>query len=238
VFELSPNAGGGWTEKVLHSFKNNGNDGSSSYASLIFDGVGNLYGTTAGGGAKSLGTVFELRPKTGGGWTEKLLHSFIDSGKDGYYPEAGLIFDASGNLYGTTAFGGSGSCTDGCGTVFELTPKTGGGWTEKILHNLNNNGKDGYYPFARGLIFDGAGNLYGTTESGGSGSCRDGCGTVFELTPKTGGGWTEKVLYNFKNNSRDGRKPGAGLIFDASGNLYGTTYGGGHGGGTVFEITP
>jgi uncharacterized repeat protein (TIGR03803 family) len=146
---------------------------------------------------------------------EKILHSFNNNGKGGYHPEARLIFDGDGNLYGTAAFGGNGSCTDGCGTVFELTPKTGGGWTEKVLHNFNNNSTDGYHPLA-GLIFDASGNLYGTTNEGGGHSY----GTVFELKPKTGGGWTEKVLHSFNANAY----PGAGLIFDASGNLYGVLH--------------
>ena len=143
-------------EKVLHSFNNNGTDGLSPDAGLIFDAAGNLYGTTYAGGTYNYGTVFELTPAAGGGWTEKVLHSF-SNGTDGGYPVAGLIFDAAGNLYGTTYRGG----TYGCGTVFELTPAAGGSWTEKVLYSFGN-GTDGAYPDA-GLIFDAAGNLYGTT---------------------------------------------------------------------------
>jgi uncharacterized repeat protein (TIGR03803 family) len=242
VFELTLRAGGGWTEKVLHSFYYEGGDGYLPTTSLIFDGVGNLYGTTSGGGANGggfAGTVFELTPGKGGTWTEKILYSFNDDGKGGNAPAAGLIFDSAGNLYGTTFYGGSGSCSQsgqvGCGTIFELTPKGGGGWTEKILHSFLDNGKDGNYP-AASLIFDGSGNLYGTTSEGGP----YGSGTVFELTSETDGRWTEAVLHNFDSQGRVGSNPSASLIFDASGNLYGTTSSGNaeEPGGTVFELTP
>ena len=242
VFELTPTAGGGWTETVLYSFNDNGTDGWESLAGLIFDAAGNLYGTTWAGGTYGGGTVFELTPA--GGWTEKVLHSFSWIGTDGFWPYAGLIIDAAGNLYGTTGAGGP----SGWGMVFELTPTAGGGWTEKMLHSFPyDNGTDGSQPVA-GLIFDAVGNLYGTTEYGGTYSnCYGGCGTVFELTPAAGGGWTETVLHSF--NGTDGREPAAGLIFDAAGNLYGTTYYGGTYGncsvhnqpaacGTAFELTP
>jgi len=225
-FELKPKTGGGWTETVLHNFGHS-KDGYDPGAGLIFDSTGNLYGTTFYGGAFGKGTVFELSPKSGGGWTEKVVHSF-GSGKDGANPLAELVFDAAGDLYGTTYEGGAYAT----GTVFELVPKTGGGWTEKGVHNFGS-GKDGVQPRAR-LIFDSAGNLYGTTYLGGSYAK----GTAFKLTPKTGGGWTEKVLHNF-GNAKDGASPVAGVIFDASGNAYSATLGGGaFGFGTVFEITP
>ena len=136
VFELTPKAGGGWKEMVLHNF-GHGTDGATPYAGLIFDASGNLYGTTSAGGIYGAGTVFELTPNADGGWAEKLLHSF--NGKDGLNPYASLIFDTSGNLYGTTRSGGSGTDCFGtsCGTVFELTPKADGGWTEKVLHTFH-----------------------------------------------------------------------------------------------------
>jgi uncharacterized repeat protein (TIGR03803 family) len=238
VFELTPKAGGGWTEKVLHSFYCEGGDGYEPTASLILDGVGNLYGTTGGGGAyKYYGTVFELTPRKDGAWTEKILHSFNDNGKDGNVPVAGLIRDASGNLYGTTSYGGGGSCSQGgqvgCGTIFELAPNVGGGWTGKILHSFVDNSKDGNYP-AGSLIFDASGNLYGTTFEGGV----YGGGTVFELTPEADGRWTEAVLHNFSYQNNGGSIPLASLIFDASGDLYGTDSGSADNGGAVFELTP
>ncbi len=231
----TPATGGGWTEKVLHSFNPNGVDGLASWAGLIFDAAGNLYGTTGGGGTDNGGTVFELTPSpnaVGGGWTVKILYSFKFNGEDGVGPLAGLTFDAAGNLYGTNAYRGP---SDG-GTVFELTPSpnaVGGRWTEKVLHSFGS-GTDGAGPHAS-MIFDAAGNLYGTTQGGGTYSW----GTVFELTPTEGGNWTEKVLYSFNPSGGDGYYPFASLIFDAAGNLYGTTGGGGASGdGTVFELTP
>src|ERR1035441_2481606 len=125
---------------------------------------------------------------------EQVLYSF-GNGTDGADPSGTLVFDAAGNLYGTTSAGGvytsCSSGSGGCGTVFELTPTAGGGWTEKVLHSFGN-GADGTNPQAS-LIFDAAGNLYGTTVNGGAyTSCNSiGCGTVFELTPTAGGGWTE-----------------------------------------------
>jgi uncharacterized repeat protein (TIGR03803 family) len=230
IFAVSVFAMSTWAvaqESVLHSF-GNGNDGQNPGA-MIFDAAGNLYGTTYWGGIHQLGTVFEMSPRQGGGWTETVLHSF-GNGTDGQIPASGLVLDAAGNLYGTTEQGG----VNDVGTVFELSPSQGGGWTETILHNFGN-GTDGQVPFA-GLIFDTAGNLYGTTFSGGANNY----GTVFELSPAVGGGWTESVLYSFTNNSIDGAYPLASLVIDSLGNLYGTTYEGGTATyfGTVFELAP
>jgi uncharacterized repeat protein (TIGR03803 family) len=225
-----------WNEKVLHAFNDHRTDGSSPEYGLVIDAAGNLYGTTPSGGIHDYGTVFELSPTVGGGWTETVLHNFNQNGTDGALPSAALIFDAAGNLYGTTSAGGL--YYDG--TVFELSPTVGGGWTETVLHNFNQNGTDGVSP-SGGLIFDAAGNLYGTTFAGGL--YLD--GTVFELSPAGGGAWTETVLYTFcsQNDCRDGSFPAAGLIFDAAGNLYGTTQGSGsmsnlYYGETVFELRP
>jgi uncharacterized repeat protein (TIGR03803 family) len=242
VFELTPVPGGGWTETVLHSFSGSAPDGLNPYASLVFDAVGNLYGTTAGGGTYGYGTVFELSPAPGGGWRERVLHSFAN-GTDGAYPVYGaLIFDAAGNLYGTTSSGGTYSCqgNGGCGTVFELSPTASGGWTETVLYDFGR-GTDGYSPEA-GLVQDAAGNLYGTTTYGGANGCAvaqyEGCGTVFELTPAAGGRWTETVVHDFGGGT-DAATPVAGLTFDTAGNLYGTTESGGsYGFGTVFELSP
>jgi uncharacterized repeat protein (TIGR03803 family) len=229
------------TETVLHNFNNIGGDGNTPSASLTFDASGNLYGTTNSGGAFGYGTVFELLPEAGGGWTEKILHSFNNDGADGVAPRATLIFDGIGNLYGMTSFGGRGACNNagivGCGAVFELKPQADGRWTEKVLRSFD---VDLSLLYA-GLIADASGNLYGTTYEGGV----FGYGTVFELSPNVGGGWTEKVLHNF--NLGDGLNPAARLTFDAVGNLYGTTrYGGSEvcfngispGCGTAFELKP
>jgi uncharacterized repeat protein (TIGR03803 family) len=237
VFELTPTGGGNWTEKILHSFAFNGTDGTNPVAGLIFDASGNLYGTTSGGGAYGGGIVFELTPAANGSWDEKILHNFNNNGTDGNNPLAGLIFDASGNLYGTTLDGPYDIGVNYLGgTVFELTPSTDGSWTETVLYNFDGIGTNPYDPDA-GLIFDSAGNLYSTTPQGGAGP-NDGDGTVFKLSPQAGGGWTEAVLHSFGNGT-DGLNPSAGLIIDASGNLYGTTWQGGpYGSGTAFELMP
>jgi len=241
VFELMPGANGKWTKTVLHRF--DGTNGYRPFAGLAFDGAGRLYGTTHNGGTKSgcdfnegCGTVFQLTPGAGGKWTEAVVHRF-GKGNDGANPYAAVIFDAAGNLYGTTYYGGYGS-----GTVFELTPGAENHWTEKVLYSFCSVAgcPDGANPVG-GLIFDAAGNLYGTTLLGGTYAS----GIVFKLTPGANGKWTQNVLHSF-GEGKDGVNPAGGLIFDAAGNLYGTTQvggayctaNGGYGCGTVFEITP
>jgi uncharacterized repeat protein (TIGR03803 family) len=243
----------GGPEQVLYAFQG-GNDGEYPGSALIFDSSGNLYGTTQYGGGEACpsggysgcGAVFELSPNGNGGWTESILHSF-QGGNDGEQPSSSLIFDQAGNLYGTTAEGGgNAACTDGCGTVFKLSPNGSGSWTETILYSFGTNGgtSDGAYP--EGVIFDKSGNLYGATASGGVDRCGDDeypCGTVFELTPSGGGGWIETIIYAF-SGQQGGYDPNGALIFDQVGNLYGTTPGGGLYGcgdnecGAVFELSP
>jgi uncharacterized repeat protein (TIGR03803 family) len=235
VFELSPRPGGGWTESVLYSFTGAA-DGSQAFGTLISDSAGNLYGTTADGGSFGEGTVFELSPGEGGDWTKTVLHSFGE-GYDGSVPYAGVISDSAGNLYGTTTGGGQagGICQiDGCGTVFELSPSAGG-WTETVLHNFGGPPDDGVQPWGS-LIMDAAGHLYGTTVFGGSHCRAMGCGTVFELSPGEGGGWSEAILHSFEGSPDDGSLPEGTLTLDAVGNLYGTTVYGASG-GTVFKLS-
>jgi uncharacterized repeat protein (TIGR03803 family) len=235
VFKLTPNPDGTWTESVLHTFTG-GTDGEYLQAGVIFDSAGNLYGATEGGGSYGYGVVFKLAPNTDGTWTESVLNSF--TGPDGAIPFAGLIFDASGNLYGTTPYGGDLSCPcnsssfSGCGVVFKLTYNTDGSWTESVLNSFT--GPDGKEPQS-GLIFDAAGNLYGTTTNGGGA----GFGVVFKLTPSSSG-WSETVLHRF--GDKPSEYPYAGVIVDAAGNLYGTTHGDDNPGninyGSVFKLTP
>ena len=192
VFKLTPQSGGGWTESTLYSFQGNA-DEQSPTAGLIFDSTGDLYGATSGGFPPSGGTVFELSPSSGGGWTENALYTFQGTLLNGWTSNAGLIFDESGNLYGTTSFGGSSAgsancigngtmgAPNGCGTVFELSSASGGGWTERVLYNFQGNA-DGGYPGAA-LISDQSGNLYSTASGGASSNCNGGCGVVFELSP-------------------------------------------------------
>ena len=236
VYELEP-SGSGFTERVIYSFQGSLVDGSNPEAPLIFDSEGNLYGTTLGGGVglTGAGTVFELSPTQNGTWQETVLHSF-SGGQDGGNLQGGLIFDSAGNLYGTAAGGGSGTgCAGGigCGVVFELTPSNGS-WQETVLHNFTNNHSDGWGPLA-GFIADSAGNLYSTTFYGGSEPM--GGGTVFMMS-HTPTGWQESILYNFSCEA-DGCSPYSSLARDSAGNLYGTTVGGGSslGLGVVFKLT-
>jgi uncharacterized repeat protein (TIGR03803 family) len=222
------------TEKVLSNFLSNSSLPFWPSSGVIFDKSGNLYGVTSNGGSNGVGTVYELSPTGSGSWTQKVLHSF-GQGTDGQTPVGNLIMDSAGNLYGTTVYGGTGTCATtpvGCGTVYELVPGVGGVWTEKRLHSFK--GTDGNYP-GSGVIMDASGNLYGTTPDGGAfGSTYTG-GTVFELKFK-GGTWGESVLHSF-GSTGDGQAPAAGLVLDASGNLYGTTgFGGTVGTGIVFEL--
>jgi uncharacterized repeat protein (TIGR03803 family) len=227
VYKLTPGTSG-WTETVLHSFNDTGVDGFWPNDRVTMDGSGNLYGTTFFGGAFGVGIVFELSPGTGGGWTEKTLHNFSAGSGDGTYPHTSLVFDAAGNLYGTTAGGGA----NGYGAVFELSPTVGGVWNETVYSFSST---DGAGPYGA-LVFDAAGNLYGTTYNGGaSTACLYGCGTVYELSPNAGGGWTQKVLHSF--HKVDGANPPAGLTIDADGVLYGmTSQGGAYNYGTAFEL--
>lgn len=223
------NTGANWLEGTIWSFGATSGDGLQPYCDLIKDSAGNLYGTTQLGGAYLGGTVFELTV-SGVTWTETVLHSF-GSGSDGQGPIAGLLIDGSGNLYGTTVFGG----TAGNGVVFEMT-QSGGVWSETILYSFGS-GSDGQFPNGA-LIKDSKGALYGTTSSGGT----SGNGTVFKLF-QSGGVWKENVLYNFAGGS-DGALPLGGLRWSGGyGALYGTTNLGGRSGcgrpgcGTVFELT-
>lgn len=240
VYKMTLGQDGSWTETVIYKFKS-GTDGGGPECNLVFDNAGNLYGTTAGGGQWSSGTVFEMSPAQGGTWTESVLYSFR-GGTDGATPETGVILDSAGNLYGSTLFGGC-NPTNCPGVVFELTPNQGGSWTERILYTFQG-GADG--EFASGLVLDSAGNLYGSTYFGGTiqGGCGSGgCGTVFELTPAQSGSWTKTVLYAFKY-SLDGAYPSSGVVFDSAGSLYGEASNGGSfacpfvGCGVVYELTP
>jgi uncharacterized repeat protein (TIGR03803 family) len=240
AFELAPSSDG-WTVSYLYKF-GNGQDGASPFAGLVLDGAGNLYGTTQNGGPPGGGgTVFKLAPSSGGVWTETIIDGFTAK-DDGLNPEAGLTWDAAGNLYGTTRFGGGyyQHCSAGCGTVFKLSPNSDGKWKEHMLHRFNwipGGNNDGLAPYA-GVIFDSAGNLYGTTAGGGDNKCEAGCGTVFKLTPLANGRWKETILHTF-HFDQDGHAPFGGLVMDKAGNLYGTTtWGGVNGAGTVFKLAP
>ncbi|HEX3664819.1 MAG TPA: choice-of-anchor tandem repeat GloVer-containing protein [Rhizomicrobium sp.] len=225
------------TESIVYAFLG-GSDGNGPTGNLALDSNGNLYGATNQGGNLSCsppsgcGTVFEISP----GGTLTVLHTF-QGGTDGETPLGGVIFDSSGNLYGTTWEGGNGAdCgSSGCGTVFKIAPDG----TETILHAFPFDGSDGAIPEST-LTMDGSGNLFGTTIEGGTCLYSSGCGTVFKVAPDG----TETVLYSFQAGD-DGYFPFAGVVMDSKGNLYGTTKFGGSRGckkrqgcGTVFKLTP
>ncbi len=273
VYELSPNGSGVSNESVLYSFCSQPSCLDGAYPNGLVQENGNFYGTTENGGAYAVGTVFELSPQpaggcpsgsyTGNGWCESILHAFAGHPTDGRYPSGTPVFDSAGNVYGTTVYGGRGTCDfdAGCGTVWELTPVTGGGYTEEILHNFNSGPltfgccypiRLPHFPSA-GVVLDSSGNIYGTTTYGGSSSyCTEtekgrgtyqGCGTLFEIAKLQG----KKAAYKFELlwifNWADGANPVTSLILDG-GHLYGTTYNGGDfcpypdGCGVAFEFTP
>jgi uncharacterized repeat protein (TIGR03803 family) len=268
VFELSPNGSGGWNETVLYSFTGGADGANPDYSPVIFDSVGNLYGTAYGGGANGYGVVWELSP-VGRSWTETVLYSFANDG-DGAYPQAGVIMDPAGNLYGTTT-PNSYDCSEP-GTVFELSP-SGGGWAEQAIYSvvtctaglamdaagnifgvgssivfeLSPNGNGGWSPtvihtfasryHAQGTpVLDKAGKLYGTA----SPRKRSTNGMVYKLSPGKKGTWAYKILYSFEGwQSGDGYDPVGGVVLDMAGNVYGTTFSGGYPdeqAGIVFEL--
>jgi uncharacterized repeat protein (TIGR03803 family) len=233
VFAVAPNG----KEKILYAFGGN-NDGAYPLAGLVADKKGNFYGTTSdgGGGTQCIvqfggcGTVFRITPTN----KEKVLYAF-SGGSDGANPQASLVVDRKGDLFGTAAYGGNTSACNqgnspGCGTVFEVASDG----TEKTLYAFGG-GNDGWAPVGS-LIEDRSGNLYGTTQAGGSTSACNGvgCGIVFRIAPDG----AETILYDFTGGD-DGAHPSAGLLRDTKGNLYGTTQSGGASGeGTVFELSP
>lgn len=237
-------SGPAWILKPLYNFAG-GDDGAGTWSPVVFGPDGSLYGTTIAGGGSSCqqqgysgcGTVFKLSPPATACrtalclWSETVLYRF-SGGADGSLPYAGVVFDQAGNLYGTTFLGGTQqeNCGEGgCGVVYELSPSSGG-WTESVLYGFAG-GSNGAHPYYD-VVFDNAGNLYGTTNSS---PFINSYGTVFQLAP-SGSGWTKTTLHSFQGGS-DGVLPFGGLIVDQSGNLYGTTNEGGtYGGGTVFDL--
>lgn len=211
VYKIGP-AGG---ETILYSFQNSP-DGSIPQGTLVLDPKDNLYGTTSSGGSSFAGTVFEVSPAG----KENVVYNFTGQA-DGGGPSDGLVRDSSGNLYGTTQYGGS----LGVGTIFKVTPQG----QETTLYSFAGGGSDGASPSGASLVRDSAGNLYGVTQSGGASDF----GVVFKLDS----GGNETILHSFSGT--DGKISYGTLALDSSGNLYGTTYeGGAYGGGVVFKITP
>jgi uncharacterized repeat protein (TIGR03803 family) len=244
VFKLTKNSKSRVTYRVIHSFVGAFSDGGNPFGAPIVDSAGNVYGTTTIGGKGDCGIVYRLSPTAGGDYKETILHSFNKFNKrndDGCSPESYLVSDAAGNLYGTTNTGGGGGvngtfCDNGCGSVFKLAPNGDGTYTESVIHSFpgTKGNKDGRNPVG-GLVFDSAGNLWGSTPGGGS----VGNGTVFELTPDSDGTYTESTLYSFTGAST-GFEPNTDLVIDKAGNLYGTATNGGlnKANGAVFKVTP
>ena len=228
VFKLTPNGTGAYAESVLHQFPTGPTGPYPPAASLTMDATGNLYGTIYNGpGTSSVGSVFKLTADGSGGYAASILYSF-QGGAGGAYPAAGLLLDANGSLYGTTESGGGAS---DAGTVFVLTPNLQGGYNERVLYSFKG-GADGAYPFC-GLVQDAGGNLYGTTSGWILPTLTN--GTVFKLIPDGSGGYNEVMLHNFQGGT-DGAAPQAGLLMDASGDLYGTAPGTNTAAGVVFRI--
>ena len=213
---LTPAAWAGGKYRVLHAF-GRGNDGVGVFDEVALDARGDLYGTTSGGGAHGYGTVFKLRPSQGSKWTETVLHSFCATPgcTDGALPFAGVVLDSAGNLYGSSNV-----------ATFEMSPNSCAprGWSFKVIYEVGSRSS---------LILDQAGDLYGALGFGQYGE-----GAITELSPG-GQGWTETYLYSFcpKFGCLDGDSPNSALAWDASGDLYGMTDGGGIGeGGVAFEL--
>jgi hypothetical protein len=285
IFQLTRKTGGAWSEEILHRFADEG-DGADPTGNLVVDTLGNLYGTLDGSGTGQAavfglgfvsgkwtvsllytqyvsrglvldavgnlygslgpgnlgaGAVGELLPGAKG-WSYKQLYSFCSPQggcPDGDEPNEPLSWDAHGNLYGTTLYGGNGSpkCPGnlGCGVAFQMTLNSDGTWAYHVMHRFADFPSDGQYP--SGLVVDGSGNAYGVTGEGGV----NGQGTIFRMTPSTGGRWKQTVLFDFPNCA-DGCFPGRTLVFDSLGNLYGVSDGGiadcGYTCGVVFKLAP
>ena len=233
VYELTPQANGNWGEVILHAFTGGGG-GAYPWGSLVPDGSGNMYGTMKGYLSYAVGGVFELSPGSGG-WAYTVIY---DS-----YSGPGLLTDGLGDLYGSMGLG-----EKKAGAGAELSPGSDG-WVYTQLYSFcsQQNCVDGY-DMPAPPIWDGKGNMFGTTAEGGNARSpcynSSGCGVIFEMTPNDDGTWTYNVLHRFASSPTDGQRPFAGLVMDTAGNFYGSTaaggrYGrrdGGYGNGTVFKF--
>jgi uncharacterized repeat protein (TIGR03803 family) len=229
IYKIRQLDNGTWTLKVIHPFTGGADGGTGSAGRMILRG-GHLYGAATTGGTYGSGVVFDLTLKRvtepSGEWHFRTLYSFRGQ-PDGVFPYGALLFDASGNIYGTTYYGGA----NGIGTVYKLSPQPTGEWDENVLYSFQE-GADGNSPISN-LVFDQSGNLYGTTSEGGLGS-----GTIFKLSPVSGGQWTETVVHAFQGPP-DGGFSYNGMVVDPFGNFYGATvHGGDNNDGSIYKFTP
>jgi uncharacterized repeat protein (TIGR03803 family) len=225
IYKIGPLSSGASTFKVIHAFTG-GADGSSGSAGRMILRDGHLYGAATTGGSSGSGVVFELTPRALGGWDFRTIYTFQGQ-PDGSFPYGALLFDGSGNIYGTTYYGGA----NGIGAVYKLSPQPVGEWTEEVIYSFQQ-GTDGNSPISN-LVFDKAGNLYGTTSEGGLGR-----GVIFKLSPVGAGKWTETVVHAFEGPP-DGGFAYNGMVVDAFGNFYGATvHGGENDDGSVYNFTP
>jgi len=224
IYKISQ-AGAAWTFKVIHTFTG-GDDGATGSAGRMVLRRARLYGAATTGGAHGSGVIFELSPRAVGEWDFRAIYAFKGQ-PDGSFPYGALLFAGSGKIYGTTYYGG----TSGIGAVYELSPRRNGEWNENVIYSFQE-GSDGNSPISN-LVFDPAGNLYGTTSEGGLGS-----GTIFKLSPIGGGQWTETVVHPFQGPP-DGAFAYNGMVVDRLGNFYGATvHGGKNDDGSVYKFTP
>jgi uncharacterized repeat protein (TIGR03803 family) len=224
VYRLTK-SGGTWTQTVIHAFTG-GDDGSGPGARVTVDRSGNIYGMAPTGGANGLGTIYKIHQRPRGDPTFSVIHTFT-GGADGSTGSAGRMILRHGRLFGAATTGG----TYGSGIIFELTPTDVGEWDLRPVYSFRGQ-PDGSFPYGA-ILFDGSGNVYGTTYYGGT----NGIGAVYKLSTRPTGEWGEEIIYSFQDGT-DGNSPISNLVFDAAGNLYGTTSEGGAGSGVIFKLSP
>src|SRR6266496_1394162 len=225
IYKIHQAQNGAWSLKVIHAFTG-GADGATGSAGRMILRHGHLYGAATAGGTYGSGVVFELAKTGVGEWDFRALYSFQGQ-PDGSFPYGALLFDASGNIYGTTYYGG----TNGIGAVYKLSPRPVGEWEENVIYSFQG-GSDGNSPISN-LVFDTVGNLYGTTSEGGLGS-----GAIFKLSPIGVRQWIETIVHPFQG-APDGGFAYNGMVVDRFGNFYGATvHGGKNDDGCVYKFTP